>query len=131
MTMKCKNCGKEVPDNFKYCPNCGTPVNEEGTTDKFNDDTTFKAVKYHYGFSYVRTLKILYLVLAIFAGIMTWIGFNALYQSQHGFMSFVIGLIVGALLYWFSSFSIKKFENIAITTKTIVEIRNELLKNKK
>lgn len=24
--MNCKNCGANVPDNVKYCPKCGSPV---------------------------------------------------------------------------------------------------------
>lgn len=24
--MFCRKCGKEVPENVKYCPNCGCPV---------------------------------------------------------------------------------------------------------
>lgn len=30
--MYCKNCGKELNDNTKFCPNCGTPQNEENVT---------------------------------------------------------------------------------------------------
>ncbi|MFA6667637.1 MAG: TM2 domain-containing protein [Bacilli bacterium] len=24
--MFCRKCGKEIPENVKYCPNCGCPV---------------------------------------------------------------------------------------------------------
>lgn len=27
--MKCKNCGKEIPDNAKFCANCGIDLNDE------------------------------------------------------------------------------------------------------
>ncbi len=30
--MKCKNCGFEHSDSFEYCPNCGTAVQKEQTT---------------------------------------------------------------------------------------------------
>lgn len=26
--MYCINCGKKIPDGYKFCPNCGTPVEE-------------------------------------------------------------------------------------------------------
>ncbi|MCH3908929.1 MAG: zinc ribbon domain-containing protein [Bacilli bacterium] len=29
--MFCKNCGKEIPDESKYCTFCGSPVNPEAT----------------------------------------------------------------------------------------------------
>jgi len=29
MNKKCKNCGKELKEDDKYCPSCGTPVNIE------------------------------------------------------------------------------------------------------
>ncbi len=42
--MKCSKCGTELPENFKFCPQCGQPVQAEGTANSveimaaFNDD---------------------------------------------------------------------------------------------
>lgn len=30
--MICQNCGKEIPDNTPFCPQCGTPANAQTTT---------------------------------------------------------------------------------------------------
>lgn len=30
--MFCKKCGESIPDNAKFCPNCGTRCNDEGET---------------------------------------------------------------------------------------------------
>ena len=34
-TMKCKNCGKEIPDDSTFCPNCGNITNVNKTIKKF------------------------------------------------------------------------------------------------
>lgn len=34
--MYCKNCGKEVSDDAKYCPSCGTPLNVETNSNDLN-----------------------------------------------------------------------------------------------
>lgn len=31
--MKCSRCGEEIPDNSKYCINCGTQINNMGNKD--------------------------------------------------------------------------------------------------
>lgn len=35
----CINCSKELPDNCKFCPNCGTPAPKEQKTDDFMSDS--------------------------------------------------------------------------------------------
>ncbi len=35
--MKCNGCGKEIPDNLKFCKYCGTPVKKEGNVDSSVD----------------------------------------------------------------------------------------------
>lgn len=32
--MKCKNCGKELKENDKYCGSCGAPVEKQPKNDK-------------------------------------------------------------------------------------------------
>ena len=34
-TMKCKNCGKEFPDDSAFCPNCGNITNSNKSNKKF------------------------------------------------------------------------------------------------
>ena len=33
--MKCKNCGKEIPDDSAFCPYCGNVTNANRTNKKF------------------------------------------------------------------------------------------------
>lgn len=34
-TMECKICGKEIPDDSSFCPNCGNPINSKRSKKKF------------------------------------------------------------------------------------------------
>ena len=40
--MFCRKCGKEIPEDVKYCPNCGCPTDP-------NENTTSKATVYQDG----------------------------------------------------------------------------------
>ena len=91
-------------------------------------------LKYHYGFSYVKLLKILYIILGVvtFFAVFVILGdISSLLNPNQTSIGwpFIVGLIVGLLVYWIGTFSVKKFENIAITAKTIVEIHNKLFEN--
>ena len=33
-TMKCKSCGKEIPDDSTFCQNCGKPINNTESSKK-------------------------------------------------------------------------------------------------
>ena len=44
-------------------------------------------------------------------------------------LSVVIALLIGLLIYWLGMFSIKRFENIAITAKMLTDIRNKLFED--
>lgn len=34
-TMKCRNCGKDIPDDSTFCPNCGKITNSNKSSKKF------------------------------------------------------------------------------------------------
>lgn len=143
--MKCKKCGAEIDSDSKFCTECGTPVEENLSTVKqnsiqtqengFKQDTPKKKLekkaKYHYGFSYVRIFRIWWAVLAIVIAIIGIAIFS--FISNGGGMASILGvlgsLLIGLLVYWLGMFSIKRFENIAITAKMLTDIRNKIFDN--
>lgn len=36
----CKQCGKEISNNAKFCPNCGTPINSFSSVEDEYDDVS-------------------------------------------------------------------------------------------
>jgi len=44
--IKCDECGKEVSDKAKNCPNCGNPINSGGTSTVQLDPAPNKRRKY-------------------------------------------------------------------------------------
>ena len=151
--MKCKKCGAEIDHNSKFCTECGAPVKKDSNTVKkekvqtqesgFKQDSPkeelVKKAKYHYGFSYVRIFRILWAIFSIITTICFIIGAlggigaaNDLGANINGAMSVlsvVIALLIGLLIYWLGMFSIKRFENIAITAKMLTDIRNKLFED--
>jgi hypothetical protein len=41
--MYCSNCGSWIPDNCKFCPECGTPVNAEASDNSYQTYATADA----------------------------------------------------------------------------------------
>ena len=38
--IKCNECGKEIPNNAKICPNCGNPIKLEGKENDYKSEKT-------------------------------------------------------------------------------------------
>ena len=38
--MKCKSCKMEIPNDWKACPNCGTPIGQKATASATTPATT-------------------------------------------------------------------------------------------
>ena len=151
--MKCKKCGAEIDPDSKFCTECGAPVEKDSNTVKqeniqtqensFKQDNPkeklVKKAKYHYGFSYVRIFRIVWAIFSIILTICFIIGalggigtandLGANINGAASVLSVVISLLIGLLIYWLGMFSIKRFENIAITAKMLADIRNKLFED--
>src|SRR5699024_1919828 len=151
--MKCKKCGAEIDPDSKFCTECGAPVEKDSNTVKqeniqtqensFKQDNPkeklVKKAKYHYGFSYVRIVRIVWAIFSIILTICFIIGalggigtandLGANINGAASVLSVVISLLIGLLIYWLGMFSIKRFENIAITAKMLTDIRNKLFED--
>ena len=58
--IKCKECGKEISDKAKSCPNCGNPI---------NDDTYTKEVKANKKVAiFIIIILIILCVIGLFIG---------------------------------------------------------------
>lgn len=151
--MKCKKCGAEIDPDSKFCTECGAPVEKDSNTVKqeniqtqessFKQDSPkekiVKKAKYHYGFSYVRIFRIVWAIFSILTTICLIFGalggigaannLGANINGAASVLSVVISLLIGLLIYWLGMFSIKRFENIAITAKMLTDIRNKLFED--
>lgn len=140
--MKCKKCGAEIEPGSKFCTECGTPVEENSVKQEsgFKQDTheekLVKKAKYHYGFSYVRIFRILWAILAIILAVGGIAVFLTLIHEAESYGANINGMVSvlsvlgpilnGLLVYWLGMFSVKRFENIAISAKMLTDIRNKL-----
>jgi uncharacterized membrane protein YvbJ len=61
--MYCSNCGKEIAENMKFCPYCGTPLNS-GVTN--NQDKASLACIIHEN-SYRRSRALMLLMFLTFS----------------------------------------------------------------
>lgn len=54
--ITCPECGKEVSDKAKMCPNCGYPINDPTVPDVENDILVFKGQRYDFkeAMDYIR-----------------------------------------------------------------------------
>lgn len=52
--MYCRNCGKQIPDDAKFCPECGASVSETSKSEQYNEsgyvgDTNISKKETHEG----------------------------------------------------------------------------------
>lgn len=54
--ITCPECGKEVSDKAKMCPNCGYPINDPTVPDVEHDILVFKGQRYDFkeAMDYIR-----------------------------------------------------------------------------
>lgn len=43
MSKYCSNCGKEIPENSTFCPNCGTPIGGTNPNQNNSNNTSINA----------------------------------------------------------------------------------------
>lgn len=140
--MKCKKCGSEIEEGSKFCTICGTPVEKPSNANQSSQNIVqnnsnfkqenhekkqVKKVSYHYGFSYVRVFRITWCFISFLGVIfLLLLAFTQSVDAAVIFEMIVFATVIGLLIYWLGMFYIKRFENIAITAKMLVDIRNKL-----
>lgn len=65
--MYCRKCGKEIPENSKFCPECGEQLAEEEVSEQDLDSSHFTNSSTAYVFNYYPIYAICTSVVAIIA----------------------------------------------------------------
>lgn len=82
--MICKKCGHEIPDNAKYCLNCGAPVDDSNANNNDAEVDLRKAV----------TKPPLILSVWIISGIMFFAGIIVTVNGFGGFLFILVGIVL-------------------------------------
>lgn len=103
--MFCPNCGKEIPEGYSFCGNCGASVLEY-TQEYFEDGDSVRSATTDSGMfqdigqkikNYAKVLMALGVIFSILFGVLLWSFFGNLEDVRFIFVGFLLGALVAAL----------------------------------
>lgn len=79
--MYCRNCGKEIPEGTRFCPDCGTSTGAAPAQPQYQQPVVNVVNNNVSGFGYIHKSKWTAFILCLFLG---WTGIHRFYVGKIG-----------------------------------------------